>query len=153
MSGVGNKVEAAWARSAGVVQYVVVSLLVLLVAACPVAIGTRDWSPVVAWALTMAPGAAIVARASSFADPRQSLPFLFYSMVFRVVVSLGGGFLLLSLFPALPRTPFLLWLAGLYFVALTVETGLTLSVNSWWMPGRPSPRGRGSSNQLQEAGR
>lgn len=153
MSGIEHKTETATPPNHGLVRYVAVSLAILLVVAGPVAFGTGDWSPVAAWALTLVPGVVVVSQAARFASSGQSLPFLLYSMAFRVVVSLGGGLLALQLFPALPKTSFLLWLAALYFVALIAETYLTLSINALWMPTRQSPRGSHPSNHLQEAGR
>lgn len=152
MDGIVNSHDTAPLAGRGSVAFLLVSIVVLLVAAVPAALGTDDWGPVVAWVLTFVPGAAIVSQARRFSDSRQSMPYMFFSMVLRLVVSFGGGLLAVQLVPALPRTPFLLWLAGMYFVALAAEIYLTLFVNSWWATGRPSVRAARPLNHLQGAG-
>lgn len=152
MSGIGTTNEATTARNRGFAKYVAMSFAMLLLA-FPVAASIGDWGPVIAWALTLVPGAIIVFQASRFQDSHQSLPFMLASMMFRIAAALGGGMLVLWLVPALPQDAFLAWLGGMYLVALAAEIYLTMSINSLWTIARPATHGSPPSIHWQEAGR
>lgn len=137
----------------GLVWYVGTTAVALLVLAAPAAAASRDWGPVAAWALTFLPGAVIVAMAERFRDPKQAIPFVILSTMLRMAVAGVGGAMLLWAVPATPRTVFLVWLGGMYLLALSVEIYLTMSINSLWTVTKGGPHRTASVTNLQEAGR
>lgn len=145
--------DATPAPVQGVGAYLAVAAVALLLLACPVAVGSGDWSPVLAWLLTFVPGALIVSQAARFHDPKQAIPYMLLSTMFRFAVAGGGGLLVIWLVPSVSRTAFLLWLGGMYLVALSAEIYLTMSINSLWKLVAPAPQTAAPANHFSEAGR
>lgn len=135
------------------VRYVGWSLLPLVALAVPARMAGSGWGPVLAWVLTFVPGAAVVAMSHRFHDSRRSLEFVLLSTMFRMATAGAGAALVLWVMPTLVREQFLIWLAGMYLLALCVEVCLTLSVGSLrtlWQAGSSRPQ---SVTNFSEAGR
>lgn len=137
----------------GLLSFAGWSLVALLLLVIPAALTGGDWAPVAAWCLTFLPGAAIVALADRFRDPRLALPFVLGSTAFRMVVAGIGAAWLLWAVPATPRAAFLLWLGGMYLLALGVEIYLTMSIHSLWSVTKIGMHPAASVTNLREAGR
>lgn len=137
----------------GLWRYVGVSAVVLLVLVIPAASTGSDWGPLVAWCLTFLPGAAIVSLADRFRDPKLAVPFVLGSTAFRMGVAGIGAALLLWAVPSTPRTVFLVWLGGMYLLALGVEIYLTMSISSLWAVAKAGLERPASVTNLREAGR
>ncbi len=154
MSSVEKQAEAAPVRFARGWTYGVASFAVLFVVACPAAAICGDCAPLVAWALTFGPGAIVVALAPWFQDSRRAWGFVLLSTALRLSAAGLGALAVLAIWPALPRDAFLLWLAGMYLIALAVEVSLTMANSSAQEGFRLLfPPDTSSSAQLREAGR
>ena len=130
MSSVENQAEAAPGRFGRGRTYAVASFVALLTLACPAAAICGDFSPVIAWGLTFGPGAIVVALVPQFHDSRRAMMFILLSTALRLCVAGLGAFVVLWIWPSLPRDAFLLWLAGMYLIALAVEVSLTMADSS-----------------------
>jgi hypothetical protein len=153
MTMIGKPQDVTLGLLRGAAVYGTVAGIALFVLACPVAMSTSDWGPVIAWGLTFGPGALIVSQAWRFRDPSQATPFVVLSTLLRVALAAGGGLVILQLVPAIPRRAFLVWLGGMYLLALAAEIYVTMSVNSLWKLGRISSQAASSTSKLPEAGR
>jgi len=152
MSGLEQQAPEKHTSKNGLLIGLIWSLAVLLLLACPASVGSGDWSPLAAWALTFLPGLLIISQVSRFKNPQQVASLMLLAMGFRVVVAFCGAFLLLLSFPEVSRNVLLGWLGGFYLAALALEIYLIMSVNSLWS-GVQSAVSKDSSAQLQEARR
>lgn len=129
------------------------ALVVLLLLVVPAASTGGNWAPVAAWCLTFLPGAAIVALADRFREPKLAIAFVLGSTAFRMAVAGVGAAIVLWAVPATPKAAFLVWLGGMYLFALGVEIYLTMSMNSLWSAAKFGLHPAASVTNMREAGR
>lgn len=154
MSSVDKQAGAAPVRFGRGRTYGVASSVVLFAVACPAAAICGNFAPLVAWALTFGPGAIVVGLASWFQDSRRAWAFVLLSTALRLCAAGLGALAILAIWPALPRDAFLLWLAGMYLVALAMEVSLTMANSSAHEGFRLMfPSDTSSGARLREAGR
>lgn len=142
---------APTSRFRGCGTYAVAASVVLLALAAPVTAWSGEAGPVLAWLLTFVPGAIVMALATSFQDSRRAVSFVILSTILRMGVAAGGGFVVLRLLPALPRNPFLFWLATMYVLALAMEVYLILAVTGTWIALPASLSGSRPNSRAEEA--
>lgn len=128
------------------------SLVVLLLLVVPAASAGGNWASVAAWCLTFLPGAAIVALADRFREPKLAVAFVLGSTAFRMAVAGVGAAIVLLTVPATPKAAFLVWLGGMYLLALGVEIYLAMSMNSLGSAAKFGLRPVAPISDIQEAG-
>jgi hypothetical protein len=118
---------ASWQQPARFRAYAGVALASLVAIAAPGVLFSGHAGPFLAWVLAFVPGAIIVPMIPMFHDSKSAMGFVVLSTGLRMVLAGAGALAVLWIWPAIPRQPFLLFLAPMYLIALAVEVYLTLA--------------------------